>query len=49
MGVPSNKITCLAGSESVGKTFLALSIAKNYLEQEKNNIIDISVKRYFNY
>ena len=38
-GVPSNKITCLAGSESVGKTFLALSIAKNYLEQEKNNII----------
>ena len=38
-GVPSNKITCLAGSESVGKTFLALSIAKNYLDQEKNNII----------
>ena len=38
-GVPSNKITCLAGSESVGKTFLALSIAKNYLEKEKNNII----------
>ena len=38
-GVPSNKITCLAGSEAVGKTFFALSIAKNYLEQEKNNII----------
>ena len=38
-GVPSNKITCLAGSEAVGKTFFALSIAKNYLQQEKNNVI----------
>ena len=34
-GVPSNKITCLAGSEAVGKTFFALSIAKNNLQQEK--------------
>ena len=38
-GVPSNKITCLAGSEAVGKTFFALSIAKNYLEQNKTNVI----------
>jgi len=38
-GVPSNKITCLAGSESVGKTFLALSIAKNFLEKEKKGVI----------
>ena len=38
-GVPSNKITCLAGSEAVGKTFFALSIAKNYLEQDKTNVI----------
>ena len=38
-GVPSNKITCFAGSESVGKTFLALSIAKNFLEKDKKNII----------
>tara|TARA_Y100000782_G_C10155638_1_gene253463 strand:- start:464 stop:1474 length:1011 start_codon:yes stop_codon:yes gene_type:complete len=38
-GVPSNKITCLAGSEAVGKTFFALSIAKNYLNLDKNNII----------
>ena len=38
-GVPSNKITCLAGSEAVGKTFFALSIAKNYLEQDKKNVI----------
>ena len=38
-GVPSNKITCLAGSESVGKTFFALSIAKNFLEQNSDGII----------
>ena len=38
-GVPSNKITCFAGSESVGKTFLALSIANNFLEKDKKNII----------
>ncbi len=38
-GVPSNKITCLAGSEAVGKTFFALSIAKNFLAQHKDNII----------
>ena len=38
-GVPSNKITCLAGSESVGKTFIALSIAKNFLEKEKKGVI----------
>ena len=38
-GVPSNKITCLAGQESVGKTFFALSIAKNFLEENKQNVI----------
>ena len=38
-GVPSNKITCLAGSEAVGKTFFALSIAKNYLQKDKTNVI----------
>jgi RecA/RadA recombinase len=38
-GVPSNKITCLAGSESVGKTFFALSIAKNFLDTNKDSII----------
>ena len=38
-GVPSNKITCLAGQESVGKTFFALSIAKNFLEENKENVI----------
>lgn len=38
-GIPSNKITCLAGSESVGKTFFALSIAKNFLDTNKEGII----------
>ena len=38
-GVPSNKITCLAGSESVGKTFFALSIAKNFLDNNKDSLI----------
>jgi len=38
-GVPSNKITCLAGSESVGKTFIALSIAKNFLDKDKKGVI----------
>ena len=38
-GVPSNKITCLAGSESVGKTFFALSIAKNFLDINKDGLI----------
>ena len=38
-GVPSNKISCFAGSEAVGKTFITLSIAKHFLEQDKNNIV----------
>ena len=38
-GVPSNKITCFAGSEAVGKTFITLSIAKNFLEQDKDNLV----------
>ena len=37
-GIPSNKITCLAGSESVGKTFFALSIAKNFLDTNIDSI-----------
>lgn len=31
-GMPSNKIVALAGEESTGKTFYALSIAKHFLE-----------------
>ena len=38
-GVPSNKITCFAGSESVGKTFITLSIAKHFLKQDKKNVV----------
>lgn len=32
-GLPSNKITALAGESSTGKTFFALSIVKNFLNQ----------------
>ena len=38
-GVPSNKITCFAGSEAVGKTFITLSIAKNFLDLDKKNLV----------
>tara|TARA_Y100000593_G_C4307578_1_gene336563 strand:- start:947 stop:1972 length:1026 start_codon:yes stop_codon:yes gene_type:complete len=38
-GVPSNKITCFAGSEAVGKTFITLSIAKNFLDQDEKNLV----------
>ena len=31
-GLPSNKITALAGESSTGKTFFALSIVKNFLQ-----------------
>ena len=32
-GIPSNKVTALAGESSTGKTFFALSVCKNFLEQ----------------
>ena len=35
-GLPSNKITALAGESSTGKTFFALSIVKNFLQQNSN-------------
>jgi len=38
-GIPSNKITCIAGQEAVGKTFFALSIAKNFLDQSDKNLV----------
>ena len=38
-GVPSNKISCFAGSEAVGKTFITLSIANNFLKEDKDNIV----------
>lgn len=39
-GLPGNKITVLAGETSVGKTYLCLSIAKNFLDKdEKSNVV----------
>ena len=35
-GLPQNKITALAGESSTGKTFFALSIVKNFLDQNPN-------------
>ena len=31
-GIPSNKVTALAGETSTGKTFFALSVVRNFLE-----------------
>ena len=39
-GIPDNKIIALAGESAVGKTFFALSIAKNFLNSNSNaNVI----------
>ena len=35
-GIPSNKITAIAGESSTGKTFFCLSIVKHYLEKDKD-------------
>ena len=35
-GIPSNKVTALAGESSTGKTFFALSIVRNFLNQHSN-------------
>ena len=38
-GLPSNKITALAGVTSVGKTFFALSVAKDFLQRNKDGFV----------
>lgn len=38
-GLPSGLITAFAGPESVGKTFIALSVAKNFLNQNKDSYV----------
>jgi RecA/RadA recombinase len=38
-GMPQNKITCLAGEESTGKTFFALHIVKLFLEKNPTGMI----------
>ena len=35
-GLPSNKITAIAGEAATGKTFFALGIVKNFLDQNKD-------------
>ena len=35
-GIPSNKVTALAGESSTGKTFFALSVVRNFLNQHSN-------------
>ena len=38
-GLPSNKVTALAGEPSTGKTFYALHIAKQFLEDKKDGAV----------
>ena len=35
-GIPSNKVTALAGESSTGKTFFALSVVRNFLDNNIN-------------
>ena len=35
-GIPSNKVTALAGESSTGKTFFALSVVRNFLTNNSN-------------
>ena len=35
-GIPSNKVTALAGESSTGKTFFALSVVRNFLNQHSD-------------
>lgn len=37
-GLPGNKITALAGIESVGKTYVMLAILKNFLDMNKDGL-----------
>ena len=35
-GIPSNKVTALAGESSTGKTFFALSVVRNFLDNNSD-------------
>lgn len=37
-GIPNKKITVFAGETTVGKTYLCLSIIKNFLDENENNV-----------
>lgn len=38
-GIPDNKVVCLAGVESTGKTFFALSACKYFLDSDPNAVV----------
>jgi RecA/RadA recombinase len=38
-GLPSNKITCLAGDPATGKTFYAIGIATQFLQSHKEGVV----------
>ena len=38
-GIPSNKVTALAGESSTGKTFFALSVVRNFLDQHSDCLL----------
>jgi len=38
-GVPNNKIVALAGASATGKTFFALSVIKNFLDTNPENLV----------
>ena len=45
-GMPRNRITALAGEEGTGKTFLAMSIVKSFLEKyEGSNVVWFDTER----
>src|ERR1039458_9676567 len=38
-GLPSNKVTAIAGEESTGKTFYALNVAENFLKANPKGMV----------
>ena len=44
-GVPSNKITALAGESGTGKTFFCMGIVQNYLKENPDaGVVTLRVK-----
>ena len=42
-GVSSNRITAIAGETSTGKTFFSLAVVKNFLDNNPNGYVLISI------
>ena len=38
-GIPQNKISGIAGAESTGKTFFAMSMVKTFLDQHPDGVV----------